>query len=83
MNSTSENQLLKVLNQTLNHAIDSSTTTAKATVETSAKTDDKLTPTNASPIQTTEKNQYRVRYLMVPNVNFNKTCDKVCDIKLG
>ena len=83
MEFTSKNRLLKNFKSNFNLAIDSSTTTAKATVETSAKTDDKLTPTNASPIQTTEKNQYRVRYLMVPNVNFNKTCDKVCDIKLG
>ena len=90
MKSTSEKQLLTVLSKTLNHAIDSSITTPKATVETSAKivetsakTDEKLTPTNASPIQTTEKNQYRVSYLMVPNVNFNQTCDKLCNLKLG
>lgn len=83
LKSTSEKQLLTVLSKTLNHAIDSSITTPKATVETSAKTVETTTPTNTSPIQTTDKNQYRVSYLMVPNVNFNKTCDKVCDIKLG
>ena len=83
LKSTSEKQLLTVLSKTLNHAIDSSITTPKATVETSAKTVETTTPTNTSPIQTIEKNQYRVSYLMVPNVNFNQTCDKLCNLKLG
>jgi len=69
---TTEIPTTKFLNKTL-HYVNNDVATTVTTTRFA----------NTSFIQTSKEHQYHVNYLMVPNVTFNKSCDRLCKVKIG